>query len=147
MVRSRYGTLSVIPSSKSTNLRGKLNDFERLCPDRNELEATDLSIGALTETRDDLTISVGVKVYSTGASVALSAGDDLFLSAGIARKNNNMFNKHPSSSALYLIESGEPAFPSSPRRHVESGLQRPDPASTPAAGNVSGGLEEILRLA
>lgn len=76
MVHSRYGTLCVILSSKSTNFRGNLNDVERLCPDRNELKATNLSIGALTETRDDLTISVGVKVHSTGASVALSAGDD-----------------------------------------------------------------------
>ncbi|QDT19837.1 hypothetical protein HG66A1_16050 [Gimesia chilikensis] len=76
MVHSRYGTFCVILSSKSTNFRGNLNDVERLCPDRNELKATNLSIGALTETRDDLTISVGVKVHSTGASVALSAGDD-----------------------------------------------------------------------
>lgn len=76
IVLSRYRTLCVILSAKSTNFRGNLNDFERFCPDRNELEATKLSIGALTETRDDLTISVGVKVHSTGASVALSAGDD-----------------------------------------------------------------------
>lgn len=76
MVLSRYGTLCVILSSKSTYFRGNLNDYERFYPDRNELEVTNLSIGVLTEIRDDLTISVGVKVHSTGASVALSAGDD-----------------------------------------------------------------------
>ena len=64
------------PESPKHEFRGNLNNIERLCPDRNELEATNLSIGVLTEIRDDLTISVGVKVHSTGASVALSAGDD-----------------------------------------------------------------------
>ncbi|QDT26362.1 hypothetical protein Enr10x_16630 [Gimesia panareensis] len=101
-----------------------------------------LSNGDSVSAEDDSMINAGVKVHSTGASVALSAGDDLFLSAGIAREKNVMFNKYPSSSSSYLIESGETAFPSSPRRHAESGHQRPDPASIPDAGDVSGGLEE-----
>ena len=76
MVISHNGTLCVIRSDESTNFSGKLNHFAGFSPDRNELEATVLSTEALKETGDDLTISVGVKVHSTGASVALSAGDD-----------------------------------------------------------------------
>lgn len=63
-----------------------------------------LSNGDSTATEDDSTINAGVKVHSTGASVALSAGDDLLLATGIARENNAMFNNYPSSSSSYFIE-------------------------------------------